>query len=146
MSAGDLVPYALFVALMAVAGLHAYWARGGAWPAKDANQLADWVIGEAFRTGMPPASAIWLVVASLVFAAFDALAMAAQYSDPWERLVVWTGAGLCGVFGIRGVAGYTPFWRAAHPGAAFTWMDKRFYSPFCILIAEGFFTLVSGRI
>ena len=146
MSVTFLVPWALFVALMAVAGLHASWARGGVWPAQNADQLADWVVGEAFRVGMPPAKAIWLVVAALVFAACDGLALAVHFSDPMEKLVVWAGAGLCGVFGLRGIAGYTPFWRAAHPGVSFTWMDKRFYSPFCVLIAEGFFTLVSDRL
>jgi Protein of unknown function (DUF3995) len=141
-----LVPYLLAAALLALALLHAYWARGGVWPAADEAELAQWAIGEIHRTRMPPPRAIALVAASLFLAAVDAVALGLPLDGLVDRLVVWSGVGLTGVFALRGIAGYTPFWRAAHPGPAFTWMDKRVYSPLCILLAEGFFTLVSDRL
>lgn len=146
MSATWLIPYALAAALLALAGLHAYWARGGLWPGKSEAELVDLVIGEIYRTQMPPARATWLVALSLTLAAVDAFLLALPTSGLFERIVVWAGVGLTGVFGLRGIAGYTPFWRAAHPAAAFAWMDKRVYSPLCILLAEGFFALVSDRL
>ncbi len=141
-----VIPVLLFATLGALAGLHAHWARGGVWPASDAEQLSWFVIGDPRQPRMPPPRAIGLVAGALAFAAIDALALGFQLGDPIDRLTTWTGAGLLAVFAVRGVVGYLPFWRAIHSGEAFTLLDKRFYSPLCILIAEGFFILVSGRL
>jgi hypothetical protein len=94
---------------------------------------------------MPPPNAIWLVAAGIAFAAIDGLALGFHFVATIDHIVTWIGAGLIAVFAIRGIAGYMPAWRALHPGEVFALLDKRFYSPFCILVAEGFFTLVSER-
>ena len=77
--------------------------------------------------------------------AFDGLALGFHFGEVIDKGVAWIGVGLIAVFAVRGVVGYLPFWRAAHPGIVFAKLDKLFYSPYCILVAEGFFTLVSDR-
>jgi Protein of unknown function (DUF3995) len=140
------ISLALFASLAAIAALHAYWAKGGAWPARDAGGLAEYVIGAPGRPGMPPAGITWMTSAALAATALDGLALGFRITPAIDRLATWAGVGFVGVFAVRGVAGYTKIWRSAHPGEIFALLDRRFYSPFCILVAEGFFTLVSERL
>ena len=142
----NYIQYFLFITLTAVAVAHAAWATGHYWPARDARQLSVYVIGDPTRPGMPPAGAISLVAIALFCAALDALALTFQFGDPADRIVAWIGAGFAAVFGCRGVAGYLSPWRSLHPGPEFALLDRRFYSPFCILVAEGFFLTVAEKL
>jgi len=141
-----IIPALLVATLGGLAILHANWARGGVWPASDAAQLSLLVLGDPRHPGMPPPRAIWIVAGALAFAALDALALGAGLGARADQAAAWIGAGLVAVFACRGVAGYTSIWRAAHPGEAFAILDRWFYSPLCILIAEGFFTLASAKL
>ena len=141
-----VIPVLMFLTLGGLAILLAHWARGGVWPASDEAQLSWFVIGDPKQPGMPPSRVIWLVAGALGVAALDALALGFQLGLVIDRLAAFVGAGYIAVFAGRGVVGYLPFWREVHCGEAFALIDKRFYSPLCILIAEGFFILVSGRL
>ncbi len=143
---GYIVPILLFATLGTIALLHAHWARGGVWPASDAQHLSAIVVGDPRAPGMPPPRLAWLVAGVIAIAALDGLALGFRVNGWVDALATWIGVGLTGVFACRGVAGYTPFWREAHPDPAFALLDRGFYSPLCILIAEGFFTQVSGRL
>ncbi len=140
------VPFLLFAALSAIGLLHANWARGSVWPAQNELQLAAIVVGDPRHPRMPPARLTWLVAGALAFAALDGLLLGFQFDGIVDKPVAWIGAGLVAVFACRGIAGYTPMWRKGHADPAFELLDQRFYSPFCILLAEGFFVLVSERL
>ncbi len=141
-----LVAIPLFLALALIAFAHARWARRQYWPFVDGEHLSKYVIGDPARPGMPPDGLIWLVAGALSFAALDALALGFDLGAFVNKAAAWIGAGLLAVFGLRGLAGYTPFWRSARSVLEFSLLDKRFYSPLCILLAEGFYVLVSERL
>jgi Protein of unknown function (DUF3995) len=140
-----IIPVLLFVSLGAISCLHLLWAMGNWWPARDAETLSSCVLGDPTFPGMAPPPALRLTAAAIAFAAFDGLALGFHFGEIVDKGAAWIGVGLIAVFAVRGVVGYLPFWRAAHPGIVFAKLDKLFYSPFCILVAEGFFTLVSDR-
>lgn len=141
-----IIPGLLFVSLSAVAFVHALWAKGSFWPAQDELTLSAYVVGIPGQPRMPPRGAAAMVAAGLAFAALVGLTLGFHVSPLIDQLAAWAGAGLVAVFGLRGIAGYTRFWRALHSGEVFALLDKRFYSPFCVLVAEGFFLLVSERL
>ena len=136
----------LFATLALIAFAHARWARRLYWPFVDAEHLSKYVVGIPARPGMPPENLTWMVVAALSFAALDALALGFDLDAAVNKGAAWIGAGLVAVFGLRGLAGYTPFWRSAHSVFEFSLIDKIFYSPLCVLVAEGFYVLVSERL
>jgi hypothetical protein len=136
----------LFVSLGLIAAIHGFWASGRVWPAPSGEKLAIYVVGDPRRPHMPPPELTWLVAVALAFAACDGLALGFQLGPALDKVAAWIGAGLIAVFACRGVAGYLPMWRAAHPGPEFALLDRRFYSPYCILVAEGFFQLVSQKL
>ncbi len=61
-----LISTILFVVLMAIAALHAYWGVGGLWPAASERELIDTVIGSPGFVRMPPAWMTFTVVALLL--------------------------------------------------------------------------------
>ncbi len=140
-----IVPGLLFVALGAVAALHFYWAAGGVWPGSDAADLSSLVVGDPRRPGMAAPKDLAAIGGWFAVAALLALVLAFRFGPPIDKALAWVGAAVGVLFAARGLSGYLPFWRAVHPGVKFTLLDKRFYSPFCVLVAEGFYLLVSGR-
>ena len=44
-------------------------------------------------------------------------------------------------FLARGILGFMPWWRRLAPEQPFARLDRRFYSPLCLLIAAGFLVL-----
>ena len=88
-----------------------------------------------------------ILVASALFAAAGLVAVqgkviAVNIGMPVEALVqvgFWTAGA---VFGLRGLAGYIPAIFAYADGTPFASLNRRFYSPLCLLIAAGF--IVTG--
>ncbi len=114
--------------MLAVAALHANWARGSAWPARDERALARAVIG---RDTMPSAPAC-LTVAALL-ATGDALVAGRPRRWPRvRRLGVTTVATTLAARGIIGAAGLMPHERGS---ATFARWNHRLYSPLCLALA-----------
>jgi hypothetical protein len=86
-----------------------------------------------------------LAVALLVFAAgIIALAVADPVAGGLGLTLL--GALLALVFIGRGILGYTPRWRAAFPVEPFATLDRRNYSPLCLVIGAGYLFLVLMRL
>ena len=134
----------LFIVLMAIAAIHAAWARGVTWPADDEPSLVAMVIGSEGMGRLPPKKLTYAVAGALALGGVVALLLGFEVVLPGTALG-YAGAGFTAIFVLRGLLGYLPPWRKRHPVEPFATLDRIFYSPACILIGEGFFTLVSSR-
>lgn len=134
----------LFLILMAIAAIHVAWARGVTWPADDEASLVAMVIGSEGMSRLPPSKLTYIVAGALAVGAVTALLLGFDVVLP-ENALGYVGAGYTAVFVLRGLLGYLPPWRKRHPVEPFATLDRIFYSPACILIGEGFFSLVSSR-
>jgi hypothetical protein len=121
------------VVLLAIAGLHAAWASGSSWPAKDREALADLMAGRAGGAVPPPAAC--LTVATL-------LASGSVLVAGWPRRLPWLqragASAVAAVLGIRGACGVAGRTDVVSPGStspAFRRLDRRYYSPLCLVLA-----------
>lgn len=134
----------LALLLAAIAALHAYWGVGGVWPGSDQTDLARRVAGfkdGGHRSAQSPI-ACFLVAAALFFSAIVALVLGGIIASPFPFFILGPAALVITlVFLGRGIAGYTPAWRRLTPVQPFARLDRLFYSPLCLLIGAGFFTL-----
>ena len=135
----------LFTLLIVLAGLCAFWARGSHWPLASAPALASWVVGDAKAVGMPPPQQMRLIALALALAALTMLALGFDLPGPLNQIAAYSGAGFCGLFAVRGIIGFLPFWRRRYGAQPFATIDGLIYSPGCILIAQLYFTLVAER-
>ena len=133
----------LFLCLLTVSIAHFLWAIGSKWPIRDPALLAHTVIGAPGVERVPRLAA--LVVALLVLAA-AAIGSALGDKTSGGLLLTLAGIVLTLVFGIRGVLGYTSWWRARHPIEPFATLDRRIYSPLCLIVAVCFAVLVITRL
>ena len=138
-----IVASIVFVILLAVALAHLLWAVGSRWPIRDPELLAKTVIGREGVARVPRLAA--LVVAVLVFAAgVVALSLADHDAGDWWLTVL--GVVLAALFLGRGALGYTQGWRARYPVEPFATLDRRNYSPLCLIVGAGFLILVIMRL
>jgi len=124
--------------LAGLAGLHAYWARGGLWPGDDPASLGETVVGPGAE--LPPSPAVW-VVAGLLGASAAAVATTIAMREPpglARTMTRVTG----GVLLARGVGGI--------PLSLIHGLDTRFgrlnallYSPLCVALSRG--AVLAGR-
>ncbi len=139
MSAIIAIPLSVGLGLIAL--LHLYWAFGGNWPAPDRARLPSMVVGQKGLTHMPPV-AITLIVASLIF-------LAAMVPLLWVFGLgpqpLWQGglAALGLVFLLRGAVGLTPWFQKFLGEEPFATLNRRYYSPLCLLFAVGFGLLLA---
>jgi hypothetical protein len=133
----------LFLALLTVSIAHLLWAIGSPWPIRDPQVLANAVIGKPGVTRVPRLGA--LLVGLFVLAA---AAIGTAVADPASGGLLLTilGFALTALFAVRGIAGYTRGWQAAHPVAAFLVLDRKFYSPLCLVVAVCFLVLSVMRL
>jgi len=133
----------LFLCLLTVSIAHFLWAVGSKWPIRDPELLARTVMGTPKYKRVPRFPS--LIVSLLALAA---AAIGSALADPASGGLLLTLAGivLTLVFGIRGVLGYTAGWRARFPLEPFATLDKRIYSPLCLLVAACFAILVITRL
>jgi hypothetical protein len=119
--------------LLAIAGLHAAWASGSSWPAKDRETLADLMAGRAGGAVPPPAAC--LTVATLLA---SGSALVAGWPRRLPRLQRAGAFGVAAVLGIRGACGVAGRTDVVSPGStspAFRRLDRRYYSPLCLVLA-----------
>lgn len=137
----------LFFALAAIAGLHAYWAYGGLWPASSEIDLVRTVIGAPDWTRMPPRR-MTLAIAGLILVAGLVALMVGDVLSYGTRIpgamfiARIAAAAVALVFLARGAAGYLitqEFWVRAEP---FATNDHLIYSPLSVAIGVGFFILL----
>ena len=139
-----LVASLTFVPLLMVAVAHLLWSFGNTWPIRNEALLAQAVVGRPGITRMPNRG-ISFVVAVLIFAAgIVALSLADPVSGGMGLTLL--GALLAVVFVARGVAAYTPGWRARFPTEPFASLDRKNYAPLCFWIGAGFLILVLMRL
>jgi hypothetical protein len=126
--------------LLALAGLHVAWGMGSAVPFDDRDDLAEAVIG---RRSVPAPAACYAVAAALGVSSClvaDVLPVAVR--------VRRTGLlGLGGVLGLRGTLGLIGRTDIVSPGSVserFRRLDRRVYSPLCLLLATGAFVARAG--
>ncbi len=128
--------------LVALAALHAYWGFGGLWPGRDPTDLAAHVAGFADSEAPPPPGASLVVAALLAYCATVALVLGGVIASPLPFFLLGPSALVITlVFVARGIAGYTSAWRRLTPRQPFARLDRLFYSPLCLVIGAGFFTL-----
>jgi hypothetical protein len=119
------------VVLGGVAGLHALWGAGAAWPASDRVQLADAVAG---TEEMPPPGACFAVAGALLAAAV-LVAGAAGQRRPVRLARSSVAVGLL-VRGVLGVTGTTALLVPWAPSASFQARDRRWYGPLCLALGS----------
>jgi Protein of unknown function (DUF3995) len=133
----------VFIPLLAISMAHYMWAFGSRWPVRDEETLVRTVIGFHGATRMPNRFVTFIVATAILAAGVWALAM----TDPSDSLILTTGGALLAlVFLGRGIAGFTPKWRALVPQEPFATFDKKLYSPLCLAIGAGFVLLVVWRL
>jgi hypothetical protein len=121
------------VTLLALAGLHAGWAFGWSWPARDRDQLADLMAGRADGSVPPPAACV--AVAGLLA---SAAGLVAGRPRRGSRLRPAGALGVAAVLGVRGACGLAGRTDLVSPGSTsprFRRLDRRYYSPLCVLLA-----------
>jgi hypothetical protein len=114
----------LALVLVALAGLHGFWARGGRWG------LAAALGGHA----VPPPLVIWAVAAVLAAGAVAVLGRAGVLGDPLPSSLarggVWAIGGAFALTGLINLAGRT-------------WRERLTFAPACLLLA-GLFGVVAA--
>lgn len=138
-----VVAVALALLLAAIAGLHAFWGRGGLWPATTEDELIATVIGDARAKRMPSPTLCLSVALAIAMTAIWPLLLIGLPGPPALRLLLQLGGfAIMAVFLLRGVGGFLPAWRRLHPREPFASYDRRYYSPLCLLIAAGYAVLL----
>ena len=135
---------ALSLILGAIAALHAAWAARIWWPVRDEAALARTIAGFRGTERMPdilPSVAVTTVLFVCMLLAAD-MSFSPGLTRLPHMLVAVATAGASMVFLARGMAGFTSFWARLTPEQPFRTLDRRHYSPLCILIGLGLATLV----
>ena len=136
-----VLAFLLFVGVGAIAVVHALWGLGSAWPEANQEALARGVVGDG-RKRMPPPWQCFAVAALLALVALWPWYVLGRASDSF----VLTGTfAIAGTFVARCWAGYSPRWRAHFNDEPFATRDKRYYSPFCLLLGVGYLALLAGE-
>jgi hypothetical protein len=134
----------VFIPLLAVAIAHFVWSFGGTWPLRSRELLMNAVYGRPGTQRLPPRLLTFLVAVAILAAGVVALSLADDTAGGlWLDLL---GIALGILFIARGIAGYTPRWRAVFSGEPFATLDRRNYSPLALGLGVGFFILVLMRL
>ena len=114
--------------LLALAAVHANWARGASWPLPDRRRLAWTVVGSE---EMPSATACLAVTGLLTVGA----GLVAGLPRRAPQLGMMGAAGVVAVLAARGVLGAAGLMPGQRVSEAFARWDRRLYSPLCLLLA-----------
>jgi hypothetical protein len=133
----------LFLCLLTVALAHLLWSFGSRWPIQDPKLLAATVIGREGVDRVPRLSAFGVMLLALAGAVVGT-SLADLDSGGLPLTLAGLGFGL--LFLLRGALGYTSGWRARHPREPFAALDRKIYSPLCLVVAVCFLVLVVMRL
>ena len=129
--------------LYIAAALHILWAFGSTWPCKSEEQLIRTVMGapQSGEHSKGQKSHLLKMFVTLCVAIMIAIAATLPLIQigwvnlaikPWIVSLLLSAQGA--IFLLRGFAGYTPKWQKLTPLEPFRTLDKRFYSPLCIVL------------
>ena len=142
-----LIAALTFVILAVIAALHFVWAMGSTFPVADPAELSRMVTGFKRRDLMPGKPATLLVSFAVLLAGFWALVLADWAWLPAPNwFVALGGIVLTVVFLARGIAGYTDLWRQLTPEQPFARLDRKYYSPLCLVLGLFFIILTLGYV
>lgn len=137
-----LMALLLTIGVGALAVVHVVWGVGSHWPEESEEALVRSVVGDG-RSRMPPAWQCFLV----------ALVLAVMALWPWyvlgriaEPAVLAGTYMIAGIFVARGIAGFSHRWRAHFTIEPFATRNRRYYSPYCLLLGVGYIALVAGEL
>lgn len=130
----------LFAILLGLSMLHFQWARGSHWPAASEEALARAAVGDG-RRRMPGQIACLAVSVLLLAIGLWPLVSLGYVGEAWAQRV---SVVIAGAVAARGIGGFTPRWRQFFHDEPFTTYDRRYYSPFCIVLGLAFAALASG--
>jgi len=137
---------ALWAVLAAIATVHAAWGLGSHWPCESEEVLVRTAGGTPGATRMYPPSSCFAVAALLAGVSAWPLFAVGLLPEAWPRwLTQLSGAGIATVFVARGMAGYFPAWRRLQSAEPFASLDRRYYSPLCLLLGAGFLIILLLR-
>jgi Protein of unknown function (DUF3995) len=142
--AANLIAAAIGIVLIAIALAHLLWSFGIMWPIRDRKLLAQTVVGTPGIERMPPFYMSFGVFVLTAIACIIAFAVADPTSGGPALTVLALLAGL--IFLVRGAVGYTAWWAARTPIEPFRSLDRKTYSPLCLILGVGFLFLVSMRL
>ena len=128
--------------LLVIAGLHAYWAAGGTWPAATEADLAESVVGKP-GTKMPPPFLTAAVAALLVLAAVAVMVRANAWRVTPRWLPVWATWAVSGILLLRGIGGILSD-LVGGLEHRFARLDLILYSPLCVGLGIGCFVVASA--
>jgi hypothetical protein len=130
----------LAAALLALAGVHLYWAFGGRWPGHDEASMVEHVVGRTAGMRAPGPVASVAVAAALAFGGLLVLATLSPSPPfaPWLKAARWA---LFTVFLLRGLATYVPPVFRYAEGTPFARLNRRAYGPLCLAITLGILAL-----
>jgi hypothetical protein len=141
--AANLIAAALGIVLIAIALAHLLWSVGVMWPIRDRKLLAQTVVGTPGIERVPFYVSFGVFVLTAI-----ACIIAFSVADPTSGGMALTGlaflAGL--IFLTRGIIGYTAWWAARRPTEPFRSLDRKTYSPLCLILGIGFLLLVVIRL
>lgn len=136
----EIIAWALFVCLSAIAALHLLWATGSTWPLRDEREFARTLIGVDAERGLPGPALTALVAALIAAAGLCALWVAQLLAPPLPG--AWRDASprvLTAVFLLRGLSTYAlPKLPRTEP---FRRLDRAYFAPLCLLLGGGFLWL-----
>ena len=136
-----VLAFLLFVGVGAIAVVHALWGLGNTWPEANQEALARGVVGDG-RKRMPPPWQCFAVAFLLAVVALWPWYVLGRSSEP----AVLTGTfAIAGAFVARGWAGYSPRWRSIFYDEPFARRDKRYYSPYSLLLGVSYLALLAGE-
>lgn len=127
----ELLIWPVVVTLVLVGALHVAWGTGMVWPGRDAQDLAQKVVGGAQGDRMPSSLACYAVAGALVGASV-ALVLT-LVPGGFQPLVRLTGYVVAGVFLLRGLLGYA-MPRLTRSGQDFDRLNRVLYSPLCLAL------------
>jgi fatty acid desaturase len=133
----------LFLCLITVSLAHFVWGFGGTWPIRDHKLLAATVIGREGVDKVPRLASLGVAILVLIAAAIGA---SLGDADSGGMPLTLVGLALALLFGARGLLGYTAGWRRRYPREPFAALDRKFYSPLCLVVAVCFLVLVVMRL
>jgi hypothetical protein len=142
MSAIAVIAGLVFAAISAV---HVLWALGIWWPVRDERALARSVAGFKGIDAMPARAAslaVAVATSGLAFLAFMLARIVVTDLPGW--LVGAAGVAASAVLLARGAIGFTARWAAITPEQPFRHLDKRYFSPLCLLLGLAFGVITWG--
>ena len=138
----QILSLVIAVVLVLIGLVHLAWAFGSTFPYANEQALARAVVGRRGITRMPSPASCTFVSVCLFSAAAWALMLGHYMPVPVSNwLLAPGGLALAGVFLFRGIIGVMPAFERALPEQPFLTLNRRIYSPLCVLIGLGFLAL-----